>query len=361
MSEPQLKEPSPEDEAELSVKPLDNSVIFDDNLSVAIAKIERESNTATVWLAFRRIAEQWHISKRGFKLRIIDDRQNKYEKYFHVWGRGIYTPRYGPLHLEGLPCGFTWVIPIEITRISSIAPVSKIEIERDFWNWLDKGDKPKKVCFELDFANPTFPNLEFKITPEQLLLPGDEVRLNKDISFRVGNLMLQDEFTDTPDVEKRFVFTLPLIVRNDDYNAHTMNRYALAAQFEDGRFITSDKKGWQGPKIQAQSTYTYNVKVYIGFKKDLEGIVSLPHRLILYTCNSPTAGYRFYRFVPISPELKRQCVEIKNTAVHNDSKQNQTQTHTKKEKQTKKIEKQVEEKVEKAVDSMFDRLFKKKR
>ena len=295
-TEKQSKDLSPEDKNKFSAKQLDNGVIFDDDFSVAIVKIQRYPTKTIIWLAFRKISEDWRPVRKKLRLRIIDYRQNKYETYFEING-GIFSLKGEPPDLGDLPPGFTWITWVEIRKIPEIAPIAKIEIEN----------------FDLDFKKPKLPDLGFEIKPEQLLSPGEEIQMDKHLSFQVGNLLVKDEFPGSFGREKEFDITLPLMVRNNDYNARSMAKLVIGALLEDGRFIPPSTRGWEGPEIQALSTENYNIRICIGFEKDLGGVISIPHLLLLYKYPFPTTGYQFYRFVPISPELKHRCLEIKNS------------------------------------------------
>lgn len=350
-TEQQFKEPPTGDKAKFFAKPLNNGVIFDDDFSVAIVKIQRYPKKTIIWLAFRKISEDWRPVRKALRLRIIDDRQNKYETRFEING-GVFSLKGEPPDLGNIPSGFTWITWVEISKIPEIAPIAKIQIEN----------------FDLDFKKPKFPTLGFEIKPEQLLSPGEQIQMDKHLSFRVGNLLVKDEFPGSFGREKGFDITLPLMVRNDDYNAHSMVKLVIGVLLEDGRFIPPRTRGWEGPGIQALSTENYNIRICIGFEKDLGGVISVPHLLLLYKYPFPIPGYQFYQFVPIFPEVKHRCLAIKNSYLLSEklkaqelNQQSPIQTQKGKKEKTKETKKKIEEQVKEAVTTLLKELLKKKR
>jgi len=280
-------------------KPLVNGIVFDGDLSIAVAAIKRDSINTTVWLTLRKISEYTN-SYRRFTLRVIDDRQNKYEQL-------CYCDRF-PFPLcdpKNLPCGFTWVMPVKVSNMPEIAPISKIELE-------NISSKPS-ICFELNFRKVALPDLnEFKITPKQRLSTGDEIEIDKNLSACVGVLTIEDRMKLSRNREEEgFAFTLPFTVTNKDYNAHWMKKCFFLVQLEDGRLFA-------GPisrisPIKALSTDVYKIEAYLSFKRNLEDAISAPYMLLLYKESLDPHDFPFYRFIPISAELKSQCLKIKNS------------------------------------------------
>ena len=196
------------------------------------------------------------------------------------------------------------VIPFKISNIPEIAPISKIELE-------NRSSK-SPICFELNFRKVALPDLnEFKVTPKQQLSTGDEIEIDKNLSARVGVLTIEDKIKLFRNIEEGFALTLPLTVRNTDYNAHWMKKCFFLVQLEDGRLFT-------GPisrisPIKALSTGLYKIEAYLPFKKRLGDAISVPHMLLLYKESLDPHKFPFYRFMPISDELKSRCLKIKNS------------------------------------------------
>lgn len=351
--EPVSDNPSPEDKTKSTARPLNNGAIFNNNLSVSIAEIQRSSTTAKVWVAFRKISQSWK-SGRAFRLRIIDNRENQYETFFYLENGFCLN---APADLADLPCGFTWVMPIEIST-PEIVPIARIVLIQD------AGTRPDEAMFDLDFKQPQFPDVNFEVKPEQLLSPGDNVVIDKDISFQVGNFLLQDSFQWGQAQEKGFAITLPLTVKNSDYNTHNMPGLTLRVLLEDGRFIAPTGIGiGGGGAILASSTEILNLKAVVGFKAHMGNRMSLPHMLLMYRC-SPTMGCRFYYFIQIPSELKQRCREIKDSfLVSQDAKSEKANQRSSSlpppQQNNQDKQKEVKEQIRKTAETLLNQLLKK--
>ena len=181
----------------LSAPPLRNGIVIDNDLSVAITRIDRITGPAAlqrgheacaeITLAFRRVGE-WPKStdryvSREFALLVFDYRANEYRDEFllQAWAKtGGWAVEGTPANVESLPVGFTWIgkVSVRITgalllpRRAARTPPRPTDQDR----------------FPMSITNLTVPDLDFNIPTPMLLSRGAEIQSGRDVRAMLGHL-----------------------------------------------------------------------------------------------------------------------------------------------------------------------------
>jgi len=268
---------------DLSTKPLENGVIFDNELSIAIAYIKREPQTTTIWLALKCVNKSWN--SRIFEIVIYDDRGNEYKNKFHVASyRNAWLNDDFPAIPENLPLGFTWISgPIKISMPFQ-APITKIELVVNSKN------------VELNFKDPISPSLSFEPKKEEVIRPGEEIKLDKNLSLKwQGRIKIEKDNNDG----STYAVLSSVIIKNHDYNSQDLPEFRFYIQFNNGGIASEPfYLGSPTEKIPDLSTKTIDYRVNIDIRRGNNTGIRM---ILLYYEN--IQGVTFYRL--ITPEQQK--------------------------------------------------------
>ena len=258
-------------ESEHLVPSLESGVLVDNNLSVAIVKLEKhftdrsrkpeafetDVDGADITLAFRRMSTQWQ--EREFQVIITDDRGNEYTGQHRIepYPSLYYNPfsldninndkLYGtPSKVGEMPVGFTWTGKLKV-KMPPGAPISKVELERTR-SGVGFNGKPVTQRFPMRIANATAPDFRFDIPSQLSLSEGSIIESSRDISVKIGHLTVLDSYTIREDsgygpqkTMKGLSLLLQIEATNVDYNPQKAILPRISVQFENGQVIRNNK------------------------------------------------------------------------------------------------------------------------
>lgn len=294
-------------------RPLPNGVTFDGNLSVSVAMVDRGPELTVVWLAFRRVGEGAAKLSRGFQLVLSDDRGNSYAGALFVLGplAGQSALEGAPQDSESLPIGFTWVSPVKV-RLARIAPIARMEIVRELRAGIFRSLDPRTVRRSLNFEAPQFPELDFDVPVEHTLSPGQVLTLGRDLSARIGDVSVKGEFSQRhPEYGRQcgYAITLPVTVKNLDYNEHSFTSFGIAVQLDSGMVTELPPGHDHALPVPAQQEIRAESSALIALATTLRRGSALPQplRLLVYQ------GARFRGCIPLVTNIRARCREIAHT------------------------------------------------
>ena len=246
---------------ELSVAPLENGVVIDNDLSVAIAKIDRrpgptfagtgkvdtEHSLLVISFAFRRVSAAWYkspsdVRSREFYVVARDDRGNEYQSPSFHFDSLAGTPH----DIERMPVGFTWTSDVSV-QMPQGTPIEKIYLWRE--RFRDRFQQSEKGRFAMSISKPTVPDFRCDIPSHMAIAEGATIQADRNIRGKMGPLTIRDSFAAKdfglqPSGPARSVsgllLSLPIEFTNADYNARGAAVPRLWVQFASGQAIDAD-------------------------------------------------------------------------------------------------------------------------
>ena len=279
-----------QDAQDFEAEPLKYGVVLANDLSIAIVRaIAKHGDAAEITLGFRRIGSRGK-GHQPMELTVHDDRSNKYNQSFSLDNQNLEGT---PPAVEQLPVGFTWVSTIEVQMPGiAIGHIAKIELSEGFF-----GGKNHS----LDFQNSRLPSLEFKIPDEQLLSPGKELSIDKNLVAKIGKL--------TAGSSPGISFSLPISVTNEDYNPHPCKSLKLYVQSENGEVreyaTIGEGSAWTSEDIPGKSTKKLGFSLVESASRvfTAEGL----HAVLLYrSSNGIFSEPQFCGFIPVPDEVQQR-------------------------------------------------------
>jgi hypothetical protein len=249
-------------EAQTLATPLKNGVVIDNDLSVAITRIDRFTavqfgyfDCADITLAFRRMSTKWYkspsdVRSRAFRVIVFDDRANKYEGSFYLDSEPLAGT---PSGVQDMPVGFTWTGKVNV-RMPAAAPIEKVELERT----RHKGmfEESDTQLFVMNISNPTVPDFDFDIPRAMLLSEGALIESGRDLRAKLGHLSVRDSYAVRENSgygklknEGGLSLRLPVEFTNTDYNVREATVPGLSVQFEDGRVLQEHTQLIEGANL----------------------------------------------------------------------------------------------------------------
>ena len=344
----------PNEEGAHSVASLKNGILLDNDLSIAIVKIERhladpalhptpfmpfttDVDGAEITLAFRRMSTRWYQSAsdlrhREFAVIVVDDRGNEYigqhrdEPHQALYGQpfSLDARMYGtPSRVQEMPVGFTWTGKIKV-KMPPSAPISKVELECTHHRGMFEQSVTQR--FPLRITNATAPNFEFDIPSRLLLSEGSNIEAGRDVSVKIGHLTVQNSYSIKENngygplkTMRGLSLLLPIEATNVDYNQHTATVPHLSVQFENGEVIQNSNErviqsaqlqdnpnfwsGSQNFEIPAKSVRTLTLRIDIAERMNAETGLNV-RRILLYGKDG------FQGFVRISDDIRQRIATI---------------------------------------------------
>jgi serine/threonine protein kinase len=282
---------------DFAAEPQKNGVVVGGDLSIAIVQpITKQGDAAEITLGFRRVSSRWE-GHDWMRLTVHDDRSNEYSSPNFGLDGGGESVKGRPPAIKQLPVGFTWVSRIEVPMPGiAIGHIAKIELSEGLLG----GDR-----HSLDWESPGLPSLEFRIPAEQLLSPGKNLPLDKNLVAEIGELA-----ADGSSVAARGVsLSLPISVTNEDYNPHPSDSFNLYVQSENGEVweyaTIGDQGGWRSEAIPGKTTQKLRSSLVDSASRGLPG--DGLHAVLLYRRSDTFLSEpRFCGFIPIPDDLRQR-------------------------------------------------------